>query len=188
MVTLTTSRVDDETDFDPLSPADAAAILDTARELLRASRQGQSNAALKGKQLGLMCANDTNGTTGMIGEQFKGDPENGDAAFFRLAATRLGAHVARIRPRLNAGSSASELRRLALMLGRLYDAVECQGMSVDLVQKIRAQAGVPVYFRLAGEAHPTAALTNQLDGSASLRDKRLFVLQAALLRSLVGAA
>jgi ornithine carbamoyltransferase len=182
MVTLTTPRVDDETDFDPLSPVDAAAILDTARELLRASSQGRSNAALKGKQLGLMCANDASG------DLFKADPENGDAAFFRLAATRLGAHVARIRPRLNNSSSAFELRRLALMLGRLYDAVECQGMSVDLVQKIRAQAGVPVYFRLAGEAHPTAALTQQLDSSTSPRDKRFFVLQASLLRSLGGTA
>ena len=182
MATITTARVDDETDFDPLSPDEAGAILDTARELLRSASQGQGNAALKGKQLGLMCANETNG------ELVKADSESGDAACFRLAATRLGAHVARIRPRLNAGSSVPELRRLALMLGRLYDAVECQGMSEDLVKKIRAQAGVPVYFRLAGESHPTAALAERLEGSASQRDKRLIVLQAALLRSLVGAA
>jgi ornithine carbamoyltransferase len=178
MVTFTAPRVDDETDFDPLSPADAAAILDSARELLLAAGQGQTNAALKGKHLGLMCVNEA-----QQGDVPKADAESTDAAFFRLAATRLGAHVARIRPRLSAGSSVPELRRLSLMLGRLYHAVECQGMSLDLVKKIRAQAGVPVYFKLASANHPTAALADQLEGNASLRDKRLYVLQAVLLRT-----
>ena len=74
------------------------------------------------------------------------------------------------------------------MLGRLYDAVECQGMPLDLVQKIKAQAGVPVFFRLASADHPTAALADRLQGTASMRDKRGFVLQASLLRSLERAA
>jgi hypothetical protein len=55
---------------------------------------------------------------------------------------------------------------------------------LDLVQKIRAQAGVPVYFRLASASHPTAALVGQMQGDASPRDKRLVILQAALLRGL----
>jgi ornithine carbamoyltransferase len=176
----TEERIENDTDFDPLSPADAAAIVESARELLLAAGKGHSFAALKGKQLGLMCANEPQGDVG------KFDPDSGDADFFRSAATRLGAHVARIRPRLTAASSASELRRLALMLGRLYDAVECQGMSLDLVQKIRAQAGVPVYFWLASVSHPTAVLVDQLEVSASPSDKRLFILQAALMRSLGG--
>jgi ornithine carbamoyltransferase len=178
----TARRIESDTDFDPLSPADAAAIVDCARELLLAASQGQSNEALKGKQLALMCANEAQGDAAKV------ESEVSDADLFRQAATRLGAHVARIRPRLNANSSAPELRRLALMLGRLYDAVECQGMSLDLIQKIRAQAGVPVYFRLASAAHPTAALASHLDGGASPRDKRLFVLQAALLRGLGSVA
>jgi ornithine carbamoyltransferase len=177
MATITTPRIEDETDFDPLSSADATVIVDIARELLLEASAGQGSAALKGKQLALMCANEA------LGDAVKADSESGDAAVFRLAATRLGAHVARIRPRLNSNSSAPELRRLALMLGRLYDAVECQGMSLDLVQKIKAQAGVPVYFRLASAGHPTATLADQLEGSASPREKRLFILQAALLRS-----
>ena len=183
MATPTTARVDDETDFDPLLPADASAIFDSARELLLAACQGQNNSALKGKQLGLMSASDA--PSDVANACTNTNSQSADADLFRLAATRLGAHVARIKPRLTASSSATELRRLALMLGRLYDAVECQGMPLDLVQKIRAQAGVPVYFRLASAGHPTAALANQLQDGASARDKRLFVLQAALLRSLV---
>jgi ornithine carbamoyltransferase len=170
--------IDNDTDFDPLSPADAQAIVLSARGLLLAASTGEINSALKGKQWALMCAND------LHGGNTKAETESTDAAFFRQAATRLGGQVALIRPRLSDSSSASELRRLVLMLGRLYDAVECQGMPLDLVQKIRAQAGLPVYFGLASAAHPTAALVNQLEGSASPRDKRLFILQASLLRSL----
>jgi ornithine carbamoyltransferase len=70
------------------------------------------------------------------------------------------------------------------MLGRLYDAVECQGMPRDLMQKIKAQAGVPVFFRLASADHRTAVLVAQLQGTASRRHKRGFVLQVSLLRSL----
>lgn len=172
------SGADRDTDFDPLLPADAAAIVNTAKALLLASGKGQIGSALKGKQLGLVCANEP---------QFdadKGNPESSDADVFRFAATRLGACVAHIRPRLSAQSPTTELRRLALMLGRLYDAVECQGMSRDLVRRIEAQAGVPVFFRLASADHPTAALTDQLQGSASAHDKRVFILQASLMRSL----
>jgi ornithine carbamoyltransferase len=176
----TEERIENDNDLDPLSPTDAAAIVGIARELLLAASKGQTYATLKGKQLGLMCSNEPQGDVAKI------DPDNGDADLFRLAASRLGAQVARIRPRLTASSSAPELHRLALMLGRLYDAVECQGMSLDLVKKIRAQAGVPVYFWLASVSHPTAVLVDQLEVSASPRDKRLFILQAALLRSLGG--
>jgi ornithine carbamoyltransferase len=174
----TEERIENSTDFDPLAPADAAAIVGTARELLLAASKGQTYPTLKGKQLGLMCANEPQGDVAKI------DPDKSDEDFFRLAATSLGAQVARIRPRLTASSSAPELRRLALMLSRLYDAVECQGMSLDLVKKVRAQAGVPVYFWLTSVSHPTAVLVDQLEASASPRDKRLFILQAALLRSL----
>ena len=178
----TDTHTDSGTDFDPLLPADAAAIVDTAQALLRASGESPTNAALKGKQLGLMCA------TEAPSDAPKANIESSDADIFRLAATRLGAHVARIRPRLSAASSTAELRRLAVMLGRLYDAVECQNMPLDLVKKIKAQAGVPVFFKLASVNHPTAALTSQLQGNAPAQDKRIFVLQASLLRSLERAA
>ena len=174
-----------------IAPAEAAAILSSASDLLAVAAHGQTNAALKGKQLGLMCARDSPPKLDKPdGNELKNrndEGESGDAAFFRFAATRLGARVARIRPGLSAGCSGTELRRLALMLGRLYDAVECQGLSFDLVQKIRAQAGVPVYFGLASAGHPTADLVAHLVGSASSSDKRLFVLQAALLHSLIQA-
>ena len=178
-------------DVQPIAPAEAAAVLRIASDLLAVAAHGQTNMGLKGKQLGLMCARDLlpehNKPDGNKVQDRNDEGESRDAALFRFAATRLGARVARIRPRLSASCSGTELRRFALMLGRFYDAVECQGLSLDLVQEIRAQAGVPVYFGLASAGHPTANLVVQLAGPASSGDKRLFVLQAALLRSLIQA-
>ena len=186
---------------DAADATDAAGILSLASELLAAAAQGLTNSVLEGKQLGLMCTSNARPDSGKAdlnpleiskfdGQSSDGessDGESSDAAFFRLAATGLGARVTRIRPRLSASSPSSELSRLSLLLGRFYDAVECQGLPLDLVRKIRAHAGVPVYFGLASAGHATAKLADQLTGNASPREKRLFVLQAALLHSLTQA-
>jgi ornithine carbamoyltransferase len=70
------------------------------------------------------------------------------------------------------------------MLGKLYDAVECQGMAPTLVRQVRDGAGVPVYDGIASPRHPTAQLAHQLGGDTSDADNRRFVLQAVLLNSL----
>ena len=103
---------------------------------------------------------------------------------FRRAALELGAHVAHIRPSLNGLSTPHEVQHTASMLGRLYDAVECQGMAADLVHQMGVDAGVPVYDGVASKRHPTARLVDLLDGDASARDKRRFVLQAVLLSTI----
>jgi ornithine carbamoyltransferase len=71
------------------------------------------------------------------------------------------------------------------MLGRLYDAVECQGMDSALVGQVGRDAGVPVYDSIAALTHPTAKLAELLDGDASPEDRRCVVLQAVLLNTLV---
>ena len=73
----------------------------------------------------------------------------------------------------------------ARMLGRLYDAVECQGMAADLVHRLGADAGVPVYDAIASQRHPTAKLDGLLGGDSPALDKRRFVLQAVLLSTVV---
>ena len=104
-----------------------------------------------------------------------------DAALFRRAAVELGAHVALIRPSLTELSTPQEVQHTARMLGRLYDAVECQGMAPDLVHQIGVDAGVPIYDGIASQHHPTAQLDGLLGGDSSPLDKRRFVLQAVLL-------
>jgi ornithine carbamoyltransferase len=104
-----------------------------------------------------------------------------DASLFMRAGSELGAHVSRIRSSLVAGSSAHDVQRTARLLGRLYDAVECHGLEGELVRRLAAEAGVPVYDGLASPGHATAALAEMLGAESSPADKRRFVVQAVLL-------
>jgi ornithine carbamoyltransferase len=153
--------------FAILSPHAVTALLADARMLQRAAQAGTLRPMLRGKNLGLLCA------VGAAG--------NEDAALFRRAATELGAQVAHIRPSLSARSALPEFQSAARMLGRLYDAVECQCMPADLVQRLRLHVDVPVFDGLASPTHPIARVAELLDAEGALNDKRCFVLQAVLL-------
>lgn len=157
----------------PLGPGNMAlrdfgAVLTHARALQRAADSGATQPLLRGKKLGLLCDRD----------------DAGEAALFRRAAVELGAHVAHVRPSLSEASTEQEVLNLAQLLGRLYDAVECQGMAPALVRRVGESAGVPVYDGIAAATHPTAALCSLLEGDAAPADKRRFVLQAVLVSTI----
>ncbi len=151
--------------FADLSSGEVAALLASARTLQRATAAGRIQPLLRGKNLALLCRDDS-------------QPE---AVMFRHAATELGAHVAHIGMSLSEHSAPQEVTHTARMLGRLYDAVECQGMAAAVVQKVADEAGVAVYDAIASGDHPTARLADQLDGDSSPAENRRFVLQALLL-------
>lgn len=150
---------------DDLSPFEAAAIVGRALMLQRAQGTGHVQPVLRGKYLGLVCERD----------------DVDGALLFRRAATELGARVAHVRPSLGSESSAEEIRHTARILGRLYDAVECQGMAPPLVKHIRSSAGVPVFDGMAIDSHPTARLAALLGEETPLADRRRWVVQAVLL-------
>lgn len=151
-----------------LSPRQANALLSHARTLQQAARAGATQPLLKGKRLGLMC-----------------DAVDGpDAALFHRAAEELGANVTHVPPSLSDASTPLEVAYTARMLGRLYDAVECQGMPPALVRRMGDDAGVPVYDGIASRNHPTARLAEQLDSGSPVADNRRFLLQALLLSTL----
>ena len=154
--------------FDHMSPRDVSVVLANARTLQRAAQAGTTQPLLRGKKLGLLCEAD----------------DDGEAALFRRAAVELGAHVAHIRPSLSELSAPQEVQHTARMLGRLYDAVECQGMAPALVQQVGNDARVPVYDGIASQNHPTAKLADLLGGDPSRADNRRFVLQAVLLSTI----
>jgi ornithine carbamoyltransferase len=154
--------------FHSLSPRQASALLTHARALQQAARAGATQPLLKGKRLGLVCK--------AIDEP--------DAALFRDAAEELGAHVTHVPPSLSEASTPLEVAHTARLLGRLYDAVECQGMPPALVRRMGDDAGVPVYDGIASRNHPTARLVEQLDADASAADNRRILLQALLLSTL----
>ena len=151
-----------------LSSGDEAMLLDCARSLMRATQAGSARSMLRGKKLGLLC-------------EAEADPE---ASLFQRAAVELGAHVAHLRPSLTVLTSADEIRYTARMLGRLYDAVNCEGLPMSLVLQVSEGAGIPVFSGLASSVHPTALLATRIDGHSSADDKRLAVLQATLLSSI----
>ena len=152
--------------FDPLTPHELSFVLDTARALLLSAAAGDARALLRGRQFGLLCESESDGA----------------AALFRQAATALGAQVTHIRPSLMALATPNEIQRTAQMLGRLYDAVACEGVLPALALAM-AGAGVPVYDGLASAQHATARLAALLAGEASAADKRRVILQALLLSS-----
>jgi ornithine carbamoyltransferase len=156
-------------DFATLSEQDTGALLARACELQHAARAGAAPRALRGKNIGVLCA---------------AADDDGDAALFERAASAQGAQVARVHASLSELSSPQEVLHTARLLGRLYDAVDCVGMTPDLVRRIGAEAGVPVFERIASPRHPTARLAAQLDGDASDDARRCLVIQAVLLSAL----
>jgi ornithine carbamoyltransferase len=147
------------------------ALLATARLLQGAGQGAQSSRLLlRGKNLGLVCESES----------------DADALLFRSAAAALGASVSHIRPD-PAGSrpvTGTGLLDTARVLGRLYDGIECQGLTTTLVRDLGRAAGVPVFDGLAGANHPTANLAQQLPGAESPEKKRELILQAVLLFAL----
>lgn len=154
--------------FDQISPPEADALLVQARALQRAAQAGAPQPLLRGKNLALLCA----------------APDDADALLFRRAATELGARVSHILPSLSELSSPQEVAHTARMLGRLYDALECQGMPPALVGLIGQAAGVPVYGGIATLDPPTARLAEQLEGGSSTVENRRFLVQASLLSTM----
>ncbi|MDR6427420.1 ornithine carbamoyltransferase [Variovorax beijingensis] len=155
--------------FHALSPAEETALVGRARLLQAAFLRGALSPQLKGKKLGILCDEGADGTESRL--------------LFQHAAEELGAHVARIRPALSNLGSPGEVRHTARILGRFYDALECQGMAPEVVRQIGLEAGIPVYDGLACVSHSTARLAELLDERTSPADNRRFVLQALLLGS-----
>ena len=146
---------------------DLGEVLQTARMLQQIDRQGPPQAFLRGRHFALLCEQE----------------DHADARLFRQAASALGAHTAFIRLSQCGLDNEAQLSRTAQLLGRLYDAVECQGVDGPLVSRLAREAGIPAFAGLATVTHPTAGLIDQLPADLPLSARRSYVLQAALLRS-----
>lgn len=161
-------------DFEALSLLDTRVLLARASELLMSQRSptdgpGGPPHLLRGKNIGLLCS-----------------PAHAhDGLLFTHAATAIGAQVAPLRASLSVLSTPLQVQRMARVLGRLYDAVECLGLPPDLVRRIGNEAGVPVFESLAAGQHPTHELARALGLEAGTDATRCLVIQAVLLSVLV---
>jgi len=148
-----------------LSPGDLALVLANARLLERSTSPLERQSLLRGKNLALICAS----------------ANDAEAQLFQHAALDLGAHVAHIRPDLSEPSTSAVFKHTARMLGRLYQAVECQGLQPAVVAEVGREAGIPVYDALASRGHPLAHLARFLDGGEEDERNRRLVVQAVLV-------
>jgi ornithine carbamoyltransferase len=157
-------------DFAEMTAEDAIVLSAAAAALQNAAEGGISRSALRGKDLALMCD--------------PGDATGDAADSFRRAASTLGARVAQLPPSLTELSTPEQVQHTAQLLGRLYDGIECIGMSPDLVRRIGVAANVPVFEGLSSHDHPTALLAARLDPRRSIEDNRCAVMQAVLIAAL----
>jgi len=148
-----------------LSPGDLELVLGNARLLEGRTSPLERQSLLRGKNLALICA----------------AANDADALLFQRAALDLGAHVAHIRPDLSEPSTSAVFKHTARMLGRLYQAVECQGLPPAVVAEVGREAGIPVYDGLAGRDHPLAHLARFLDGDGEEERNRRLIVQAVLV-------
>ena len=149
----------------------ARALIASARQLREAAAGGQARSLLRGKNIGLLCER----------------PDGPEAVRFQLAAAELGATVARILPSLAALESEQQVADTARVLGRLYDALECQGLAPALVQQLQRNAGVPVFGGLGEVGHPIDALAaawSAEEPPLAPEAARRYLLQAALVQGI----
>lgn len=150
---------------DRLSDSQRRALAATATAFKHAAQAGRAARPLQGKNLGLVCEAE----------------DSPDATLFEEAAKALGAHVVRIRPSVAGLGNIAALPQTARMLGRLYDAIECQGLPQAMVEQIRRHAGVPVYDALSRTSPSQHAVASLVDGDGDGPDNRSWVLQALLV-------
>lgn len=127
--------------LDELSTADAQTLLTTARVLRQAQAPG---LPLKGKHVAVL--DDL--------------PATGEADVFTSAALGLGAQVTRIPPGTLRLAGRADRRDTGRVLGRLYDAIECDGLGQVLMLELKSTAAIPVSNVLAPGRHPTRMLAD----------------------------
>jgi ornithine carbamoyltransferase len=144
-----------------------SAMLANARLLRDATGAGQAHMLLRDKFIGLLAEDDA----------------DEKAELFKSAALALGARVAHIQPNLTERSDPRVLRETAHMLGRLYDAIECQGQPSALVARLREATAVPVFEELSSPTPLTDGLAERLGVGSGLEGRR-FVVQVVLISTL----
>ena len=89
-------------------------------------------------------------------------PDSASARVFARAAAALGATVVRLRPAVARLADPRSARDTAQMLGRLYSALECDGVSPVTAVQLAGWAGIPVFGALDRDTHPTRLLADLL--------------------------
>jgi ornithine carbamoyltransferase len=149
-----TSRISTFPHRDPLAAKCVLATLAAAERLRAQARAGTAGQPLRGKNLALLL----------------GPSPAGDISTLRRAAQDLGARVAEVRftEPTRPAPGRDNVLVLAQMLGRMYDAVDCEALAPATARRIEQDAGVPVYHDLCLDDHPARLLADLM----TLREHR----------------
>ena len=130
---------------EPLTSVNILALFSAARRLQEAARAGTVGKPLHGKNLALLL----------------GRSPSAETSALHRAAQELGARVAEVKFVESSGTkSRDDVRELARILGRMYDAIDCGMLAPATVRQIEQEAGVPVYEGLAMDDHPARVLAD----------------------------
>ena len=143
-------------------------VLRDVRAVQAAAREGRLMGLLPGRRFALVCESEL----------------SSDSALFTQAATELGSHVSHVRTNLSEEAPWHEVRHTAHLLGRLYDALECQNLAGRVVRGVALEAGVPVFDGLGSSCDTWATLAALVPACSSALEQRLRLVQAVLLRTL----
>jgi len=154
--------------FDRLPGQAERRLVAAARALADAEKAGSRDQPLRGKKMALWAA-----------------VPGPAAALFTAAVEQLGATTSQISDRMLAVHDEAEVQRVARVLDRLYDAVECQGAPAAIVRRLSELATAPVFDGIACDSHRTAALSDQLADCGCPADVRRWILQAAILQTMI---
>ena len=152
-------------------------LLHLARSLRSMMRSGPVPPLLDSKHLGLLSLDHRSLSQGVVAD----------------AARGLGARVARVPPVVMQTGDGPQAHDAARLLGRFYDALDCEDLPAELVHCLRRNCGVPVYEGLGRRDHPLAQLLPHLDADlvqapgapAGDEDGHRFLLQAMLVHTLL---
>lgn len=152
-------------------------LLRLARSLRTMMRSGPVPPLLDSKHLGLLSLDGRSPSQDVVAD----------------AARGLGARVAWVPPMAVQAGDGAQAHDAARLLGRFYDALDCEGLPVELVHCLRRNCGLPVYEGLGRRNHPLSQLIPHLDtdlvqapgAPAADEDGHRCLLQAMLVHTLL---
>ena len=126
------------------TPAEIEGLIDLALELKVQKKAGIPHRLCEGKSIALVFEKTSTRTR----------------CAFEVAAADLGMHPVYLDPSGSQIGKKESIADTARVLGRMFDGIEYRGFGQELVEKLAAYAGVPVWNGLTNEFHPTQILAD----------------------------
>ena len=129
-----------------LTPEEITGLLDLAADLKEKKKTGVPHACCAGKNIALIFEKTSTRTR----------------CAFEVAAYDLGMNCTYLDPSGSQIGKKESIADTARVLGRMYDGIEYRGYGQEIVDGLARYSGVPVWYGLTNEFHPTQILADFL--------------------------